>query len=179
MLEKQRNMSDNDNYGTRYSNHEYFSANFSDIMDVSQGANVSIKMGEDEISWEEMADGKDLNACLRLEIHLVNISTALVYLTVIPLSLDEMKEVAERWEVDIHSDRWPMAILPVGIGQPAKKPVKSSLMVMEKAGTGCGLGLFPLIEQVIKFAMHGSIVIFKLSLSMLLTIYVYSVSTKE
>ena len=72
MLEKQRNMSDNDNYGTPYPNHEYFSANFSDIMDVRQGAIVSIKMGEDEISWEEMADGKDLNACLRLEIHLVN-----------------------------------------------------------------------------------------------------------
>ena len=110
---------------------------------------MGIKVGEEDGDWEDIVDGKEVNASVRVEVHLVNAKSALVYLTVIPLSLDEMKEKAEKWEVDIHSDRWPMAILPTGVEQAAKRgAIQAKLMVVEAADVGAGLGLLPLIEQV-------------------------------
>ena len=114
----------------------FLSANFSDILEL-RDAKVVIKVGDEEGSWDDIVEGKESHACLRLEIHLVNSKSALIYLTFIPISLEEMKERSEKWEVDIHSDRWPMAIMSTGTGQSSKRgAIQAKLMVVEALEVG-------------------------------------------
>ena len=74
---------------------------------------------------------------------------AAIYLTCVPLSLEEVKELAERWECDILSDRIPVTVLHTGSGQNIKRTsITAKIMVLETPGINCGMGVFPLIEQV-------------------------------
>ena len=60
------------------------------------------KIGEKEVDWKDLiGGGSSPNACIRLEVHLINSKDAAIYLTCVPLSLEEVKELAERWECDI------------------------------------------------------------------------------
>ena len=72
-----------------------------------------------------------------------------MYLTMVPLSLEEIKDKAEEWEIDILGDRLPMAVLKTGTSQAIKKASSpAKLMVQESVQTKAGFGIFPLIEQV-------------------------------
>lgn len=108
------------------------------------------KIGEREVDWKDLiGGGSSPNACIRLEVHLINSKDAAIYLTCVPLSLEEVKELAERWECDILSDRIPVTVLHTGSGQNIKRTsITAKIMVLETPGINCGMGVFPLIEQV-------------------------------
>ena len=120
-------------------------------MDVKKGEmKVKFKKGNEPIDWEGICDtDKEVNFCVRLEVFLVNLREAQVYLTMVPLSLEEIKDKAEEWEIDILGDRLPMAVLKTGTSQAIKKASSpAKLMVQESVQTKAGFGIFPLIEQV-------------------------------
>ena len=90
------------------------------------------KIGEREVDWKDLiGGGSSPNACIRLEVHLINSKDAAIYLTCVPLSLEEVKELAERWECDILSDRIPVTVLHTGSGQNIKRTsIMAKIMVL-------------------------------------------------
>ena len=108
-----------------------------------------MKRGDTNVTWDDIE--KDAGACLRLEIHTsANVSTALAYLTMIPISQPDLLKLAERWEVDPSGSRIP--VIAVGMGDPKKnkRSLETKLMIQEGRQAGYGLGVLPLIQQVFR-----------------------------
>ena len=127
-------------------------ANFSDWIDCRAANIVTLKKGDDQVPWEEIIPGvEDTSLVVRLEIHVVSVTDVMVYLTMIPLSLENLVTTIDRWEVDVASDKLPSVVLPWGTGtgnEQRRGGIKAHLMISERSSDGCGFGILPLIEQV-------------------------------
>ena len=125
-------------------------ANFSDWIDARASNVAKIKNGNEVIPWEDiLADIDDTSVSVRLEIHTTDAKTAMVYLTMIPLPLQNIINLCEKWEVDVSSDRLPVVILSTGTESCVKKgAISADLMVQEPRSMKCGMGILPLLEQV-------------------------------
>ena len=89
--------------------------------------------GGEPADWNDICDTEDeVDFCVRLEVFLVNAKEAQVYLTMIPWSIEDIKEKSEEWEVEVLGDRLPMAVMKTGTVQAIKKASSTAkLMVQE------------------------------------------------
>lgn len=124
-------------------------ANFSDWVDVEESNLLTLTRGEDPtVGLSNLTnDGKKLGMCIRLEVYVTSRSKCGLYLAMVPLSHAELKAKAERWEVDMGSDRIPVSIMKPGTGEKYG-PLIANNMFLEDKGDKCGFGIYPIIEQV-------------------------------
>ena len=103
------------------------------------------------VRWEDVIQGKDnTGVALRLEVHTTAVSEALSYLTMVPLSKEALVNKCEQWEVDLNSDRIPVAVLAWGSDDNINKnSIPTGLMIVERAEWKCGFGILGLVEQVL------------------------------
>ena len=126
-------------------------ANFSDWIEGRNLTGIKVMEGDKVIGWDNIIqeEGNEANMSFRVEIHVASVKSALMYLTYVPLSLEMLTKKCEAWEVDLNSERIPVAVLAVGKAPDHKKGGGcTDLMVKEKENMKCGFGIFPLIEQV-------------------------------
>ena len=124
-------------------------ANFSDWVDVEESNLLTLTRGEDPtVGLSNLTnDGKKPGMCIRLEVYVTSRSKCGLYLAMVPLSHAELKAKAERWEVDMGSDRIPVSIMKPGTGEKYG-PLIANNMFLEDKGDKCGFGIYPIIEQV-------------------------------
>ena len=128
-------------------------SNFSDWIDAESDNAVKLKQGDDTtINFENILDGKKVGINFRLEIHLTGRTSAALYLAMVPISNEDLQNIAETWETDLAGDKIPVSLAFVGPNQKDSKygALEAKLFVEEKETDGSGFGIFPLIEQVNK-----------------------------
>ena len=100
--------------------------------------------------WDDIVTGEDkVDMCFRVELHVASVTSALMYLTYVPMSQEDLTKKCEAWEVDCQSERIPVVVMPVGQAPEHKKGGGyTELRVRESPDMKYGLGILPLIEQV-------------------------------
>ena len=130
-------------FGSRGTN---LPANYSDWINAQDSPKVKVMRGDTVVPWDDIAKGA--GACVRLEVHTADASSAMAYLTLIPLPYADLLKLVERWEVDITGTRVPVIALQVGDPSGKKRSLETELMIREDKNAGYGLGVLPLIQQV-------------------------------
>ena len=107
------------------------------------------------MSWAEMAADQDGNRDLsmRLELFLVDTSSVLIHLTKVPMCMEELDEIAEKWETSKDGDKIPVTTSRVGSSDNKEHGLLSKFFVKEPSNHKAGWGIYPLLEQVIYFNM--------------------------
>ena len=126
-------------------------ANFSNWVDVRVANLATLKKGEERVAWEDVIpEQQNTSFSVRLEVYTVSVTQAMMYVTMVPMSITELTEICDKWEEDINSDKVPVVLLQWGTSDSDKKKggVEVALMVRERASDKCGMGIYPLIEQV-------------------------------
>ena len=138
--------------------------NFSDWKDNVNDDIVVFRKGERILSWAEVAaDNGDRNLSMRLELHLIDASSVMIYLTRVPLNMDELEEISEKWEVSKDSNKIPVVTCKVG-SLPDQKDhgLVAKLFVKEPSSHKAGMGIYPLLEQVLFYVTSTNLYRFDL-----------------
>ena len=118
----------------------------SDWINAEDSQCVTLKRGDTVVPWDDITKGA--GACIRLEFHTAaDVKGGLSYLTMVPLSHANLIKLCEKWEIDVGSPRVPVIAFQMGDGK--KKSLETSLMIQEDRNSAYGLGILPLIQQVL------------------------------
>ena len=125
-------------------------SNFSDWKDSVDDDIVTFHKGDRILSWAEMThDNGDQNLSMRLEVHLVDAKTVMIYLTRVPVSSEDLEAISEQWEIDKNSDKVPVTTCRIGSQDEKGQGLVEKLMVREPTSHKAGMGIYPLLEQVL------------------------------
>ena len=134
-------------------------SNMSDWSEASADNLVTLRRGNTTISWADIATSSgDKNVCFRLEVQCVDVSTVVLYLTRIPLAHAQLIQLAERWEVEPHSDKIPVSTCLMGSTTRSRELV-AKLMVKEPPDHKSGMGIYPLLEQVSLLVLFPDLIV--------------------
>ena len=124
--------------------------NFSDWVEGREFQGVKVTESDQVRGWDDIVTGEEkVDMCFRVELHVASVTSAMVYLTYVPMSLEDLKKKCETWEVDCNSERIPVVVMPLGKSPDHKKGGGcTELRVRETSDMKHGFGILPLIEQV-------------------------------